>query len=269
MTTISFEPCMTPFRIETSECNPDICIDVSTKNVDNVLLGNKIYESDNVKVYRKGSVTIRLKSVILRNVKTKVAFAGMEGDDRYYRLCVFGEETGPLFAGANILNYLALEEILLSNNAFILHSSFVAWRGNGILFSAPSGTGKSTQADLWKQYEGAEIYNGDRTVIRKIDGVYYGFGSPYAGSSGIYRNETAPIRAIIILSQAAENHMGQLTGKGAFMPLYRETLMNTWNPVYMEAITDLLMDAAVNIPIYHLACRPDKGAVELVKEILI
>lgn len=260
---------MKPFQIDVSECVPDICIEVSTEKLENILFGNKIYGSDNVKVYRNGSVIIRLKSVILQDVKTKIAFVRTEGDDRYYRLLVFGEETEPLFTGANILNYLAWEEVLLNNNAFVLHSSFVAWRGMGILFSAPSGTGKSTQADFWKKYEGAEIYNGDRTVIRKIDGVYHGFGSPYAGSSGIYRNETAPIRAIIILSQAAENHMERLTGKSAFMPLYRETLMNTWNPVYMESMTDLLMDAAVNIPIYHLACRPDKGAVELVKDILI
>ena len=121
---------------------------------------------------------------------------------------------------------------------------------------------------MWHQYEGAEIYNGDRTIVRKIDGIYHGFGSPYAGSSGIYRNETAPVRAIVVLTQAPENHIEQLTGRNAFVPLYRETLMNTWNPAYMEKMTDLLMDAAANIPVYHLACRPDRGAVDLVKKTL-
>lgn len=177
-------------------------------------------------------------------------------------------KNGQLFDAMQIWNFLAPEDGMMVNQAFVLHSSFVAWQGRGILFSAPSGTGKSTQANLWQQYEGAEIYNGDRTIIRKIDGVYHGFGSPYAGSSGIYRNETAPIRAIVVLTQASENRIEQLSGKKAFLPLYQETLMNTWNPVYMENMMDLLMDAAKNIPVYHFACRPDRDAVNLVKKTL-
>lgn len=173
-----------------------------------------------------------------------------------------------IFERENILDFLALEEGLLSYEAFILHSSFISWRNNGIVFTAPSGTGKSTQADLWHQYEGAEIYNGDRTIIRRIEGIYRGFGSPYAGSSGIYRNESAPIKAIIVLTQAPENQIERLNGKSAFLSLYKETLMNTWNPEYMSKMTDLLMDVVANIPIYHLACRPDQEAVELVKNTL-
>lgn len=168
----------------------------------------------------------------------------------------------------NFFQFLALEEGFLLHDAFILHSSFVAWHEKGILFTAPSGTGKSTQADLWHDYEGAEIYNGDRTVIRRIKEKYYGFGSPYAGSSGIYRNESAPICAIVVLTQAPENCMVPLRGSNAFLPIFSETLMNTWNLAYMESITDLLMDTITNVPIYHLACRPDQDAVRLVKETL-
>jgi hypothetical protein len=170
-----------------------------------------------------------------------------------------------LFEHFNIWNYMAFENPLLYYQAFLLHSSFISWQNNGILFTAPSGTGKSTQADLWKKYEDADIYNGDRTIIRKIDGKYYGFGSPYAGSSGIYRNESAPIKAIIVIEQGPDNVIRRLRGREAFLPLFRETLMNTWNKEYMEKMTDLLMDAACQIPVYHLSCRPDQDAVNTVK----
>jgi hypothetical protein len=60
-----------------------------------------------------------------------------------------------------------------------------------------------------------------------------------------------------------------LRGKQAFLPLFRETLANTWNPAYMESMTDLLLDAAVTIPVFHLACRPDRDAVDLVKKTLL
>ena len=170
-----------------------------------------------------------------------------------------------LFEGSNIWNFLAFEFPLLEKQAFILHSSFVSWKGNGILFTAPSGTGKSTQADLWEKYEAADIYNGDRTIVRKMNGEYYGFGSPYAGTSGIYRNESAPIKAIVVIEQGPENIIQRLYGREAFLPLFRETLMNTWNKEYMEKMTDLLMDAACQIPVYHLSCRPDQDAVNTVK----
>ena len=165
----------------------------------------------------------------------------------------------------NLMNYRAFEDVLINHQGFILHSSFISWQNNGILFTAPSGTGKSTQADLWKKYEDADIYNGDRTIIRKIEGKYYGFGSPYAGSSGIYRNESAPIKAIVVIEQGPDNVIRRLHGREAFLPLFRDTLMNTWNKEYMEKMTDLLMDAACQIPIYHLSCRPDQGAVNTVK----
>ena len=185
-----------------------------------------------------------------------------------YKLCVserYMQIKEPLFDKLPIWNFLGVEEGLLENRGFILHSSIINWRGNGLIFTAPSGTGKSTQAELWNEYEGADIYNGDRTIIRKIGQTYFGFGSPYAGSSGIYRNESVPVCGIIVLSKAKENTIQRLHGKEAFLPLYRETLMNTWNPVYMEHMTNLLLEAAADIPIYSLSCRPDRGAVDLVK----
>lgn len=209
---------------------------------------------------------IREKEVY-KNGETYQLLLVSQKDVNQYSLCIpkgFAE-TAHLFDGMNIWDFLAFEEPLLYHQGFILHSSFISWQNNGILFTAPSGTGKSTQADLWKKYEDADIYNGDRTIIRKIEGKYYGFGSPYAGSSGIYRNESAPIKAIVVIDQGPDNVIRRLRGREAFLPLFRETLMNTWNKEYMEKMTDLLMDAACQIPVYHLFCRPDQDAVNTVK----
>lgn len=263
---IFFLPCMEPFQILNSEK-----VDLSYKiewTTGFHFIEEEIYKGD-YSVFIKDGKYIRERTLWAAE-QIESVFLESLGQAGSYNLFVSKKllENSKLFVNSNILHFLALEQGLLENNAFMLHSSFVSYFDNGILFTAPSGTGKSTQADLWHQYEGAEIYNGDRTIVRKIDGIYHGFGSPYAGSSGIYRNETAPVRAIVVLTQAPENHIEQLTGKNAFVPLYRETLMNTWNPAYMEKMTDLLMDAAANIPVYHLACRPDRGAVDLVKKTL-
>ena len=104
---------------------------------------------------------------------------------------------------ANCFSHIALEALLLQRDAMILHASFVSTRYGGLLFSGVSGIGKSTQADLWQRYEGAELLNGDRTVLRRMDGVWTAFGSPYAGSSNCFVNESRPVRAIVLLSQGS------------------------------------------------------------------
>lgn len=263
---VAFLPSMMPFQIEQGK-KPDLLYKIEGDQ--STFDAERAVSRGDFLILEEQERFIRIKYIPI-NEKPYSTFWCPSEQKNVYVLQVPEEllEREMLFDKLQIWSFIAPEVGLLAHQAFILHSSFVEWNGNGILFTAPSGTGKSTQADLWKQYEGADIYNGDRTVVRKISGVYHGFGSPYAGSSGIYRNESAPIRAIIVLSQGTENQIQCLNGKQAFLALFHETLMNTWDSAYMENMTDLLMDAATSIPIYHLTCRPDQGAVELVRKTL-
>lgn len=259
---INFQSCMEPFRMELEKVEP-IHVVYQIMNL------WEDYENDS-ECNKKDFAVKKINDKFVRIYPAKVA-------NSMKKILIYSEEKNKmiiqypmqkdvfLFEHFNIWNYMAFENPLLYYKAFLLHSSFISWQNNGILFTAPSGTGKSTQADLWKKYEDADIYNGDRTIIRKIEGKYYGFGSPYAGSSGIYRNESAPIKAIVVIEQGPDNVIRRLHGREAFLPLFRETLMNTWNKEYMEKMTDLLMDAACQIPVYHLSCRPDQDAVNTVK----
>lgn len=252
-----------PFKIEqTSQVSVVYKIRIGQMKLGNECVVNK----QDFRVINKDDTYIRVKTLPF-NEKILETYLYSENEKADITLSIPKEMEAEheIFVRTNIWNYLAFEDVLINHQAFILHSSFISWQNNGILFTAPSGTGKSTQADLWKKYEDADIYNGDRTIIRKIDGKYYGFGSPYAGSSGIYRNESAPIKAIIVIEQGPDNVIRRLRGREAFLPLFRETLMNTWNKEYMEKMTDLLMDAACQIPVYHLFCRPDQDAVNTVK----
>lgn len=261
---VAFQKCMKPFQSKDQD-KFDMLYKIAKQQ------GEKAQElilKREYSVFRRNNQYVRVKNIQIDGHIKQIFLHSNASQAYYIDIPAEALDNDKLFERENVLDFLALEEVLLFHDAFLLHSSFVSWRKTGIVFTAPSGTGKSTQANLWQQYEGAEIYNGDRTIIRKIDNVYHGFGSPYAGSSGIYRNETAPIKAIIVLTQAPENRIERLTGKQAFTPLYKETLMNTWNPEYMNKMTDLLMDVAAKIPIYHLACRPDREAVELVKKTL-
>lgn len=164
--------------------------------------------------------------------------------------------------------YMGLERLLLEHRGFLLHASLIEYRGLGIAFTAPSGTGKSTQAELWEKYRGAEIINGDRAGIRLFPNDVKAYGSPMSGSSGIVKNKETQLRAIVVLRQATENRIRKMTAIEAFRALYSETLMNTWDAWYMETMTDLLLDAVRCIPVYLLECRPDEEAVCILERTL-
>lgn len=168
----------------------------------------------------------------------------------------------------NLLDAANLEHMLTALGAVSLHSSFITSDGQAILFSAPSGTGKSTQAALWEQHAGAEQINGDRSVIRCVDGVWTAFGFPFAGSSGIYKNKSAPIRAIVVLRQAPENTIARLGASEAFRLLYSETAIQRWNTQGHAAAVDLLIRLSAAVPVYRLSCTPDARAVNLLQKTL-
>lgn len=161
--------------------------------------------------------------------------------------------------------FLAPERLLLANQAVILHASVIDWNGRGILFTAPSGIGKSTQARLWAELEGAEIINGDRAITRRREDGYTVYGSPYAGTSGIYQNRSVPLNAMVVLSQAHENAIHRLTPATAFRRILPQVTALPWDVGFMNALTELLLDMVPQVPIYHLACLPDTDAVELLK----
>lgn len=168
----------------------------------------------------------------------------------------------------NLLDAANLEHMLTALGAVSLHSSFITHNGQAILFSAPSGTGKSTQAALWEQYAHAEQINGDRSVIRCVDGVWTAFGFPFAGSSGIYKNKSAPIRAIVVLRQTPENTIERLAAPEAFRLLYSETAIQRWNTQGHAAAVDLLIRLSAAVPVYRLCCTPDARAVDLLQTTL-
>lgn len=168
----------------------------------------------------------------------------------------------------NLLDAANLEHMLTALGAISLHSSFITHGGQAVLFSAPSGTGKSTQAALWEQHAHAEQINGDRSVIRCVDGVWTAFGFPFAGSSGIYKNKSAPIRAIVVLRQAKDNTIERLGASEAFRLLYSETAIQRWNTQGHAAAVDLLIRLSAAVPVYRLCCTPDARAVELLRQTL-
>lgn len=68
------------------------------------------------------------------------------------------------------LAMFAMERHMMRRDALVLHCAYMQREGKAILFSAPSGTGKTTQATLWEKHRGTRVVNGDKALIRRVDG---------------------------------------------------------------------------------------------------
>lgn len=168
--------------------------------------------------------------------------------------------------GCSSAGYFVLEHLFYRYGGFILHSTHVNVDGKALLFSAPSGTGKSTQADLWEKYAGGELINGDRTLLRKKDSVWHAYGCPFSGTSDVHKQGCEPIHAIVMLSQATENTVKRLTPDEAFHRIYQEITVPSWSRELVLKALELLDDLMAQVPIYALACTPDERAVIALRE---
>lgn len=168
----------------------------------------------------------------------------------------------------NPLFLAGLPEFFSNYECMMLHASVIENEDRGIVFTAPSGTGKSTQADLWVKYRDAEIINGDRALIRKCKDEYRVYGSPYAGSSYIYKDKNTKLELIVILRQGSENRILHLSQKEKYLHLLSELRLSRGNKEAMNKQTDWLLELIESVPIIMFECKPDKEAVNMIYDYL-
>ena len=160
----------------------------------------------------------------------------------------------------------ACEAGMTMRDGMPLHAALVEKDGYGVVFLGPSGMGKSTQAKLWVEHQGADFIIGDRPGLRRIDGQWIGFGMPWDGKDGIRQQKQVPIRALISLEQAPENSIRRLTKQEAMIVLLNQVMMPMWDDAAMALLTPLMGQLATEIPFYHLKNLPNREATELTRK---
>ena len=153
---------------------------------------------------------------------------------------------------------------LLRFGGFMLHSSAVEVDGRAYLFSAPSGTGKSTHTSLWLKLFGdrARIINDDKPAIRVIDGKAYAYGTPWSGKSDLNINGAFPIAGICVLSRSESNFIEPLDEGTAVFSILNQTIRPK-NPAYMNSLLTLLDKVIAAVPVWKMGCNISLEAAEL------
>ena len=150
----------------------------------------------------------------------------------------------------------------------LFHSAVVSLDGRGYMFLGKSGTGKSTHARLWLQnIPGTELMNDDNPAVRvKPDGTAVVYGTPWSGKTPCYRNVSAPLGGIVLLSQAPYNRITRLNGIGAYAAVVPSISGKRWDARIADGLHETENALATYIPVWHLDCLPDADAAHLCKQ---
>ncbi len=162
-----------------------------------------------------------------------------------------------------------LSQLLLPKKAIIMHASFIEVNGSAVLFSAPCGTGKSTQAELWRVHRNAEIINGDKAGVYFKDNKVFAGGVPFCGTSKICKNKDLPLKAIVLLSQGKENSVKRLTGLEALQKVVSNIYLELLAPLEKQMCIDFVIELLNKVPVLSLECTPDESAVEELEKFLV
>lgn len=166
----------------------------------------------------------------------------------------------------NSFFHLGFEGLLIRRDRICFHASLVRTEYGGILFSGPSGIGKSTQADLWCRLRGAKLLNGDRPILQRREGDFLAWGSPYAGSSACYVNESAPVCSVVFLGQGPDNRIRRLKVGEAFRRIYAGLTMYSWDREFVDRACSLAETLAGTVQCYELICVPEASAVDCLEQ---
>lgn len=152
---------------------------------------------------------------------------------------------------------------LVHFNGMMLHSSCVVYDGKAYLFSAPSGTGKSTHTQLWlKRFPGSYILNDDKPAIRITENGIYAYGTPFSGKTDLNVNTGVPIGGICVIERSEINKIETLPTDEALFSIMNQTVRPSKEDE-MDKMLDTLDKVVSNVPVYRLSCNMELSAAEV------
>lgn len=136
--------------------------------------------------------------------------------------------------------YRKIAEKMPDYDSFVFHGSVIAVDGIAYLFTAKSGTGKSTHTRLWRERFGdrAVMVNDDKPLISVGNNGIIAYGTPYNGKHRLGNNISVPLKAICILERSAENHIRRISKAEAYAMLLQQVYRPHDNVHKEYGITD-------------------------------
>lgn len=163
--------------------------------------------------------------------------------------------------------YRKIAEKMLDYDTILFHGSAISVDGQGYLFTAKSGTGKSTHTRLWRELFGerAITVNDDKPLLKIEEDRVLVCGTPWDGKHRISTNIMVPLKGLCILTRAAENHIRRISPMEA-MPMLLQQSHRSADPASVVKLLGLLDKMSKNTGLYCLGCNMDPEAAKVAYE---
>lgn len=160
--------------------------------------------------------------------------------------------------------YRKICEKVLASESFLMHGALIEYEGKGYLFTAKSGTGKTTHINLWKQVFGDDkviVVNGDKPIIRFVDDSVYAYGTPWCGKEGYNVNTRVELCAIVFVERAEQNSISRVSDIVALPRILSQVMLTDSADLgkQLELIDRLLEKVST----YLLKCNMDPDAAKV------
>ena len=153
------------------------------------------------------------------------------------------------------------DTVLREFNGFLLHCALIEYEGRGYAFSAKSGTGKSTHISLWKKVFGDKVtvVNGDKPLVRYIDGRFVAYGTPWCGKEGYGENTSVELSALCFIERADNNSIKSISASDAVSRIFHQLLIPN-DIESFDRMSELLDAMLAEVPCYLLGCNMNEEA---------
>ncbi|MCG6925120.1 MAG: hypothetical protein LJF30_07410 [Acidobacteria bacterium] len=178
-------------------------------------------------------------------------------------------EGGPEYALDYPLDELLFQHRLAREGAVEVHACGVVWRSRALVLCGRSGAGKSTTARLWRRHtRGTRILSDDRIVLRPVGRGARAWGTPWHGDGGFALPESGPLGALFFLRHGRRSEVRPLARAEAAARLLARSFPPPWDPVAMGRALETCAAVTAAVPAFDLAFRPDRSAVDAVREVV-
>lgn len=174
----------------------------------------------------------------------------------------------------NIIDYIffAIRDMFFikmqQQHILAVHSSSIIYHKKAYLFSACSGTGKTTHTNMWVERFGVEILDGDVAAVCVEDGQAIAYGLPWCGTSKQFLNRRVELGGIIFLGQSCHNSVSKLTMFEAILRLAARCFTPTWTKELSEINLMVAETIVTKTLTAYLGCLPNQEAVDMIKALI-
>lgn len=160
--------------------------------------------------------------------------------------------------------YRQICDYMVKKDGILMHGAVIAFEGCAYMFTAPSGTGKTTHIRQWRKVFGekVEVINGDKPIIRYINGKFIAYGTPWCGKEHYNKNTCAPLKGIVMLSRGEENSIERISPAEPNLSLLKQVYLPE-NPQDRVKVLEFADRLFTTVPLYRLKCNISTEAAQV------